>query len=555
MSDGCWVQFWDHDDFQIPSTPTNPNPPHNPTIRFEAKNGPLLVNNLDDHKQSDGDKAGDEPDSLRTGSRSWLVVYKDKDFKGHNASFGPNSEIPDLDVYGMGGNISSFELFDSLPPGFVDSSRLASSTASEIDNSPVSAQTVNNIFRAVVAESISHIPVLGGALGVVISGLWPDVNNRDQVWGSYQNYLNQAIAGVYWQMTYENLNDTLRSLHKTAKAFVDTSADDRKFKVDNFRALYDLVNDTESYFIDEQVPEKRYMFLAPFASLRLATLREMLENFEFYNFNGPTDLTQEQLQVELRASIDLYRRLMGEARERILHTRRQKIVNSEMGVSNTNYIVDYYSGYVAKNDESDREFRKEQYADGVISRLALALDTHNAIGQLWEYFDPKVAGPAQPPTLSYATGPYGWYQNVEKFSQIAKGGRITELALWTGTLVDALEVTIDGVAQGRVGGKGGGGLRTLKLAADERIVSARGYQTGLINALAFTSSKGNVLEGGQDGGVSTRRFEVQPLEGALNTRLIGLTGMAGVGSGGDDNLKAITFCWSCELPIDQVPKV
>lgn len=550
MSDGCWVQFWDHDGFQATSTEANPNPPQNPTLRIDARNGSIAVNNLDDYLQSDGDKEGDEPDSLKTGSRSWLVVYKDKDFKGRNASFGPNSEISDLDEYDMGGNISSFELFDHRPPSFVESRKTSAPTAIEIDSSPVSAQTVNNLFRTTVAASVNLIPVVGGALGTMIGGLWPDINNRDQVWASYQNYLNQAIAGVYWQITYESLNNTLESLYNAADTYARTPDEDRTLKALNFRNLYDFVNNTESYFVNEEAPEKRYMFLAPYASLRLATLRENLEHFDFYYGKEPEDETRRQLTEELRSSIDLYRRLLTESRDRILHARRQKIILTEVGISSTQYLVDQYNGHVERVDGSDREYRKAQYTDGIINRLALALDEHNAIGQLWEFFDPRVADPVQPPTLSYANGPYGWYQNVEQFSQVAVNGRITDLALWTGTLVDALELSIDGVAQGRVGSDGGGGLGTLKLAEDETIVSVSGYQTGLINALGFTSSKGSVLEGGQDGGAESRRFEVQPLAGSLNTRLIGLAGYAGVGSAGDDNVKAITFYWRCELPID-----
>ncbi|MFY0523685.1 jacalin-like lectin [Archangium gephyra] len=554
MSDGCWVQFWDHDGFQTLATEGNPNPPENPTLRIDAKDGSISVNNLDAYKQSDGDKAGDEPDSLKTGSRSWLVVYKDKDFKGRSASFGPNSEIKDLDAYGMGGNISSFKLFDYRPPSFVDSSHQSTTTALETDGGPVSAQTVNNVFRNTVAASLNFIPVVGGALGTVIGGLWPDVNNRDQVWGSYQNYLNQAIAGVYWQITYESLNDTLESLYKSAKRYVDTPDEEHAFKADNFRALYDLVNNTESYFINEEVPEKRYMFLAPYASLRLATLREHLEHFDFYYGKEPSEETRGQLAAEIRRSIDLYRKLLGDARDRILHGRRQKIITTRLGPSTALYLVDQYNGHTEHIEEKEREERTCQYADRVINQLALTLDTHNAIGQLWEYFDPKVPGPVRSPTLSYATGPYGWYQKVEPFSQVATGGRITELAMWTGTVVDALELSIDGVAQGRVGAKGDGGRSSLILADGERIVSVNGYQTGLINALRFTTSQGRVLEGGRDEGIDVRRFEVHPMEGSLDTRLVGLTGQAGVGSGGDLNIKAITFCWSCELPIAPAEK-
>jgi hypothetical protein len=43
------------------------------------------------------------------------VVYKDDNYEGRNAMFGPNTEVADLDDYDMGGNISSFKMFDTRP--------------------------------------------------------------------------------------------------------------------------------------------------------------------------------------------------------------------------------------------------------------------------------------------------------------------------------------------------------------------------------------------------------------------------------------------------------
>ena len=182
------------------------------------------------------------------------------------------------------------------------------------------------------------------------------------------------------------------------------------------------------------------------------------------------------------------------------------------------------------------------------------METHNAIAQLGAYFDPakEVPSPVPPPTLTYATGPYGEYQQVEQFSKMAGEGRVTDVVLWTGTLVDGFELFVDGKGTGRVGGPGGA-ARSLKLTERERVSAAGIYATALVNGLRFTSSAGQSVAGGTDEGVESRRHEAQPLDGCADTRLIGLSGYAGVAPHDDpsrNNLKALTCHWACELPMD-----
>ena len=538
MTDGCWVQFWDDDGCK------------GATLRFDAADGLLEVGNLDSYTQSDGHKEGNEPDSLETGSRTWLIVYKDSAYGGKSVGFGPNSKVNDLDDYGMGGNISSFKLYDHRPAAFVDAG-LGAPTAIESDGY-VNAQTVNGFFRTVVGSAVNLIPGVGSALSVLVEGLWPDVDNKDQTWASYQNYLNQAVAGVYWQMTYETLNDALQSLYNAAKKFVDTPESDQSFKSDNFKILYNLVNTLEPFFVDDKVPEKRFSFLVPFATLRLLTLREHLQNFSYYYGNTPSEKTQESLKQDIRNSIDHYRALLELARNRILEQRAGMIVNTG------NDLVDLYNGYRnITNQDHDVEMT---YKESVENQLALVLDIHNAIGQLWEYCDPDVItpDPIPPPTLRYATGPFGMYQqwrysDYEKFSQMAEEGQITRIEMWARPdMVAGFELYINGIGQGRIGGDGENHT-ALALVGSERIDQANGFvdssgQYPFIKALGFSTNKGNTIQSGGYGD-STRGhtdIDVKPLDGSTNTRLIGLSGEDRRG----DNLKVVTFHWDCELEFD-----
>ncbi len=544
MSDGCWVQYWDHDDFA------------GPTIRFDSEGHQRAVPDLDQYRQSDGAKAGNEPDSLKTGSRTWLVVYKDRDYGGRNAMFGPNSAIADLDIYDMGGNISSFKMYDSRPSWFVESARTSPDpAATELDGSIVDAQTVNNFVRTAVGVALGEIPMIGGAVSGLVTGLWPDKNNIDQVWASFQNYLNQAIAGVYWQTKYEGLGSTLQNIYAAADKFASTPAQDSGLKKDAFRNLYDLLGNTQSYFIDKQHPAGKYYFMVPYCTLYLATRREIYQNYGYYYGAEPSEQSREELLRDITDSIILFTQLLEDAKSEIIRRRTDESVIQVVEQKSGGFsLLDRYDGRSIYYYSGDSRLVRQTYADNIGNALALRLDVHNSITQLWAYFDPakEVPRPVPPPTLKYATGPYGEYQQVEPFSKMADHGNITEVVLWTGGLVDGFELFVDGRGTGRVGGPGGA-ARSLQLEEQERVSVAGVYATRLINGLRFTSSAGWSVEGGTDEGASNRRHKAEPLEGCSDTRLIGLSGYAGVAPHDDptrNNVKALTCHWACELPMN-----
>ncbi|WP_156917611.1 insecticidal delta-endotoxin Cry8Ea1 family protein [Salinarimonas rosea] len=535
MSDGCWVQFWDDKGCM------------GATLRFDAQEGTLYVADLDDYTQSDGDKEGDEPDSLMTGTRAWLVVYKDDGFEGKQAMFGPNTKVDDLDLYGMGGNISSFRLYDTRPTGFVEATP-GDPIAAETSTGVVDSQTVNNIFRTVTAAAFALIPRIGGAISGLVRGLWPDVDQKDQVWGSFQNYLNQLIAGVYWQITYESLNDILETLYKAASDFAETP-DWEPIKKDNFKNLYELVNNYESFFVDVDAPEKRFYFLVPFATLRLATLRENLQHYAYYYGSEPSQAEIDILTTELRDSIALYQNLLSEGRDRILQRRDQMIyVDDET-------VIDSYNGKRMPMSMPDDLDSRRYYAEKVLNALALKLDEHIAVSQLWPHFDPAVTGPVEPPILDYVDGPTGyfWY-GVANFSEMASDGRITAVTLWTidggnnPAEQNGLELSVDGDGLGRVGGEGGT-ASTLALAAGETVVAVEG--TTDLRYLRFLSSTGADAAAG-DPGREGSRFRFDPLPGTIDCRVVGVTGSAGYAPDEPSSfasVRAISVHWRCALPI------
>ena len=545
MTDGCWVQFWDSKNCL------------DATLRFDAESGTLLVSDLDDYTQSDGSKEGDEPDSLVTGSRAWLVVYKDDSYEGRSAMFGPNTKVDNLDDFDLGGNISSFKLYDYRPSWFNETTP-GGAVAYETNDGSVDAQTVNNMFRTVVGAALTFVPGVGSGLSILVRGLWPDVDQRDQVWGSFQNYLNQSIAGVYWQLTYESLNSMLETMYTTAKEFVEIPVEDHDDKSKSFDNLFTLVNNYQSFFIDEAAPERRYSFLVPFATLRLATLRENIENYAYYHDEEPSQTRLDQLTTELRDSIALYQRLLVEARDRIVDRRSQMIY-----VEDDAYLIDDYTGGRMVLAEPDTLDSKKHYTENVINKLALKLDQHNATGQLWSYYDPAMTGPPPPPVLNYTTGPYGYYwYGVPAFTQMAGEGRISGITMWTadtsnGPQQKALELFVDGAGKGRVGGEGGT-AQSLNLTADARIDVAEGEST--LRYMCFVATDGGRVTAGQSNPQITSRYAVAPLPDSIDTRLVGLSGSAGAAPGEPTSIacvKAVAMHWTCQLAMDaeNLPKV
>lgn len=532
MTDGCWVQFWDDDAFQ------------GATLRFD---GPKNVNDLDDYIQSDGDKEGDEPDSLKTGSRAWLIVYKDDDYGGKQASFGPNTEVSNLDDYGLGGNISSFKLYDYRPATFTES-KVGGPYATEVADTTVNADTVNNLLRTAVSTSLGLIPYIGGTISSLVSGLWPDVNNQDQLWASQQNYINQVVAGAYWQGIYNDLDDRLNSLYQAAKRFADTPESQKDAKVDNFTNLFDTVNNDAAYFVDPIYPESKLGFFLPYATLRLATLRENLQHYEYYHDEPLTEEYRLALTAEITGLITQYQGLLLMARDRVIARRLEMIVVQEDS-RDVYVVVDLYSGWRGyPSNRSKADYHLLQTKDWVHNVVALKLDLSSAVSQLWAWFDPAKAMPVTAPEIDYATGPHGEYQGATAFEHRAGGRTLTRLSMWSGSLIDALQVSFDGVAQAKAGGSGGA-QQNLDLNGSVVVQAVNGYQTGLVNALTFTTNDGRTMSGGNGGTNPNALFDNPPLPGASATWLTGISGEARSGSTSNDNVKAVTFHWRCRLDI------
>lgn len=542
-TDGCWVQFYDGKNES------------GGTIRFD---GPMNVANMNDYIFSTGEQAGDEPDSLITGSRTWIQVYNDKDYEGKTAYFYPNQKIDSLDDYGVGGKIDSFKLYDVQPASFPPPS--TTNWANELDGGPVSSLTINNLFRTALGAALCLVPKVGGALKTIVYGLWPDPRaNKEQAWACFQNYISQVVGTVYRQIITSSLSAKLTGLYNLTELYIQA---DPEQITGAFTSLKGDLVIQESYFINLSSPQTSLSFFLPFGSLMLLTLREEILFYEQIYGVPPTPEKRAELTATLQAKIAQYQKAVADARSLLLAQRAAMITLLDDGsISQDRWIpIDAYSGWRGTEEygggSKDRaQYTANQRIEQVTNELAYSLDLNLAPTQLWSWTDPEVTTPIKAPWLVYQSGPFGTYQSSTAFSAMTDAdSRITGLVVKAGTLIDSVEVKIDGSSTGTYGGSGGSRF-DMELAADETIVSATGYASGLINELGFTSSKGqNFLAGSRDGtNGSTGVFTSQAPEGTENGRLVGIRGYAVNGSGSNANVKVLTFCWYCELPTPTQP--
>ncbi|WPB75604.1 hypothetical protein KYC5002_42245 [Archangium violaceum] len=543
-TDGCWVQFYDGENES------------DGTLRFD---GPVNVADMNDYIFSTGEKGGDEPDSLMMGSRAWIQVFTKDDYGGSEAFFYPNQKIDSLDDFGVGGKIDSFKLFDSQPSWFPPPSTV--NWAVESSNGIVSSLSINNFFRTALGTALMLVPKVGGALKTLAYGLWPDPRtNKEQAWASFQNYISQVVGTIYQQIITTGLSDKLSGLYNLTIAYADAPPERRQ---STFAALLADLQVQEPFFVNLSSARNTLSFFLPFGSLMLITMREQILFYQDI-YGVPLDPQERQTLVDaLQAKIDAYQSAVNTARSQLLSQRAAMVtILDESSITSDMWVpIDTYSGWRGTQEfgggSKDRaQQAANEHAESETNALAYSLDQNIAQTQLWSWMNPDNTTPIQAPSLIYLDGPYGSYQSSTAFSAVAgTGSSITRVVVMAGSLIDSLEVFIDGVSTGRNGGSGGA-PNTLDLASGETIVRANGYSSGLINELGFTSSTGRSFLAGSLNGTNgtTGTFTSEAPAGTANGRLVGMSGYSVNGTSASSNLKVLTFHWYCTLPLPENPE-
>jgi hypothetical protein len=100
----CWVQFWERQDYEG-GTITFTGPFDCPNMgAYELNNPDGIDKGLDD-----------QVDSLKTGSQTWLELYRGKDYQDNYLKVPPDSSYSDLDDFSLGDASNSFILYDTRP--------------------------------------------------------------------------------------------------------------------------------------------------------------------------------------------------------------------------------------------------------------------------------------------------------------------------------------------------------------------------------------------------------------------------------------------------------
>jgi hypothetical protein len=536
--DGCWVQFYDGKDET------------QGTLRFD---GPKDVADLNDYQFSTGEKGGNEPDSMVTGSRAWIQVYKDTNYGGKTAYFYPNQKIDSLSDYDLGGKIDSFKLYDSQPAFFPQPTTVT--WAIEDNEGVVSSSTVNNLLRTTLGSALMLVPEVGSAMKTMLYGLWPEQKvSQEQAWASLQNYMSQVIGTIYNQIAVASLNNKLQGLYNVTRDYVDAPAERRGSA---FGGLLTDLRQMEPSFINVESPQTYLSFFIPFGSLMLLTLREQII---FYTdiYGAPAAPEERQKLIgELQDKILQYQTSINKARSDLLIKRPTmlKLIDESSVTTHMWTSIDTYSGwrgttFIGTAAKTNAKYEADQRAESATNALAWHLDQNIAIAQLWSWTNPDNITPIRAPEVVYLDGPYGSYQNGTAFSTVAAAGsRITQIDVSAGVLIDAIEVSIDGVSTGRHGGTGGAPSYSIHLEPAEFVTVANGQATGLINQLGFTVSNGATFQAGSD---AHAPFSSKSPDGTTECLLVGLSGLSLNGTTTNSqscNVKVLTFHWHCRLPL------
>ena len=97
LTDGCWATFYESENYGDKSI---------------TLDGPAEYSNLRNLPNSGGEDWGDQFGSLKTGPRTWVVVYNDENFSDDHYTYGPDSNIPHLPD---DDDIDSLKIFDHDP--------------------------------------------------------------------------------------------------------------------------------------------------------------------------------------------------------------------------------------------------------------------------------------------------------------------------------------------------------------------------------------------------------------------------------------------------------
>lgn len=421
----------------------------------------------------------------------------------------------------------------------------------------VNGELRTDVLKAVNLIKVDGVPV-GSVLSMIIGFFWSDPENPAKVWDSIKEYAEQLVDSKVTDAKVNELKDRLVGLQKVANDYRDTSSGNPQ-KGQFLTSLLADLDLFEQDFWKDAYPERVLPLFTSFGTLYLFTLAEQVYCYE--QAYGVADLDAQAHMDKLRKAVDRYTagaeklfNLLYARRFRRLQIREWQSVSASQSESEW-WLFDRQTGDMplAHHRGSDwghnyhnpigkacveRAYRRRLgfVRNGYVEQLQHYL----GVAHLWRCLVRDNPLPAREYSLCDDIGPWGECGGAA-FTVPPAAGRISEIRIRHGQVVECLEILYDGVSASVHGNSQGGALSSLVLEPDEFVVEVYGRAGLFVDQLYFVTNRGRKVGGGGEGGQPFRS------RGQSFWKEVGMHGVSGHADG--LRLTGVNFQWRHQVDV------
>jgi hypothetical protein len=435
--------------------------------------------------------------SLTIGPDTWIELYPETGFKGDPVCLGPNTLVANLyDAYQIS-VIDSMNVYSVEPD---DWSATPPKSASNGVILGIQAADANSRVEALVAGVAGMVPTVGSGLKGLVTALWPNPTDPMAVWDAIDQYINTLVQGLLNQAKADYLQSTLQGIYNLILNYNATAYGTTQ-KGSLFSSLLSQVLADEPYFMDREAPETTLTYLVSMGTVTLIILREQALFYQdIYNEADPTP--EEHLAL-LQGKISEYGTCALSASKNAIEWRLGliEVKSTSGGPSPTWAVVDAYTNYnsAAYSSEASAEAMKRTVQEQVARDYAMQLETIMNPAKLWKYLDPAVTERPTVEVYQVVSNMYGRPSGTA-FSDTPGDKKITGLYLYSGNLVDGLQIYYGGEPGPMHGSKSGANQKLYTFETDELIVAAYGGAGSALDQILFRTNLGRDFGNGGSGG-------------------------------------------------------
>lgn len=331
------------------------------------------------------------------------------------------------------------------------------------DTSSVNPALTNAIRMAVIAGT-KQIPAAGALVSGLVGILWPESGKDSwiQIKEQIEALINQKLADFKYQDVKERLAGLKSVIAGYIQALADTSNSKASYITEKYNVAIGLFDASSPHFMSKDYEMLLLPMLVQMANLHLALLRDGTIYGRDWGWNEKIQKTQEK---NLQDAIKLY----------------------------GDWVSRWYKkGYDSFPVPQPTDANKVQWATRnryVRSMTLQILD----IAFYWPYFDPA-KGPAPKLTREIYSDPMGSAKASENPINVdgSVKPRLTELAIWAGGRIDAVQQGFGGGELGpRVGNDKGGTCSDVKIDANNPVAEVVGFAGEVLEGIALVCKDGS----------------------------------------------------------------